>query len=133
MNSCLNGALLKWRAGEYLREILLGDEDIAALVNEHIYPIIAPENTVGAFIVYNRVKYTRDYSKFGLTEDVARIDVTIISEDYDQTLDLAELVDAVLSGTHNSEDGLKLTFKLHDSQEGFEDFKYFQTLTFDVE
>ena len=133
MNSCLNGALLKWRAGEYLRDILLLNADIIALVGDNVYPCIAPEDTAGDFIVYRRDKYTRDYTKFGLTSDVARIDVTAISEDYDRSLDLAELIDGILSGEHRSDNGLKLTFKLIDSNEGFEDFKFFQTLTFEIE
>ena len=133
MNSCTNGALLKWRAGEYLREILLSNAEVVGMVGEHIYPCIAPEDTLGDFIVYNRSKYTREYTKFGLNADVARVDITAISEHYDNSLDLAELIDQVLSGEHTSDNGLRLTFKLHDSNEGFEDFKYFQTLTFDIE
>lgn len=132
MNSCINGAPLKWRAGEWLREILLADEDILEMVGEHIYPLNAPEGTDGDFITYSRLEYVREYGQMGLYRDEAVIQVVIISDDYDRSLDIVELVDAVLSGTHNADDGTTVTFKLQDSKELFEDLKFFQIIEFRV-
>lgn len=137
MNSCTNNALLKWRAGEYLREILLSDADISDLVEgEHIYPCIAPEDTQGNFYVYNRIQYDRTYNKFGLTSDVATLNLRCVSDNYDTSLLMAELADLVVSGTHTTEleDGktISLTFVLKDSKEDFNDFKYYQDIVFEV-
>ena len=133
MNSCTNGTLLKWHAGDWMREILLSFDDIVGLVGEHIYPCVAPENTEGNFYVYNRTEYSRKYEKFGLGGDKATLLLRAVSDDYDTSITMAELADAVLSGEHTSDDGIKLTFTLVDSKEGFDDFKYFQDLYFAVD
>lgn len=133
MNSCINGTLLKWHAGDWVREILLSFEEVVDLVGEHIYPCIAPEDTQGHFYVYNRTEYTRNYDKFGLTADKATIVLRAVSDDYDTSVTMAEYADAILSGEHTADDGIKITFRLVDSKEGFDDFKYYQDLFFAVE
>lgn len=135
MNRCRNGAYLKWWVGIDIREILLTDADISEMTGGDVYPLVAPENTLGSFIIYRRNKYTREYGKMGLEEDVARVEVMIITESYEAGVALASLVDNALTGTHtNTDDNLSysLTFTLFDSEETFEDFKYVQTLIFEV-
>ena len=56
-----------------------------------------------------------------------------VSDDYDTSVTMAELADAVLSGLHKSDDGVVIKFKLVDSKEGFDDFKYYQDLYFAVD
>lgn len=133
MNSCTNGKLLKWHAGDWMREILLSFEEIVELVGEHVYPCVAPENTEGNFYVYNRTEYSRTYEKFGLYTDTATLLLRAVSDDYDTSVTMAELADAVLSGLHKSDDGVVIKFKLVDSKEGFDDFKYYQDLYFAVD
>lgn len=125
--------MLKWRAGEWLREIMLSFDDVVELVGEHIYPCIAPEDTKGPFYIYNRTEYSRDYEKFGLLKDKATILLRAVSEDYDTSVYMAEMADGILSGEHSADDGIKITFKLVDSKEMFDDFKYCQDLYFTVE
>lgn len=133
MNSCTNGKLLKWHAGDWMREILLSFDEIVELVGEHIYPVVAPENTEGNFYVYSRTEYSRDYAKFGIQNDKATLLLRAVSDDYDTSILMAELADAVLSGPHKSEEGISIEFKLVDSKEGFDDFKYYQDLFFAVD
>lgn len=135
MSKCKNGAYLKWWVGIDIREILLGNEDIVELTDSDIYPIVAPEGTLGNIIVYRRIKYQRDYGKMGLMDDVARIEVLAVADSYEESVSLAALIDDTLTGTHtNSENSLKysLEFSLFDSEEAFEDNKYVQTLIFEV-
>lgn len=44
----------KWKIGNDVRNILLEDPDITAMVGTKIFPLIAPENTVGDFLIYMR-------------------------------------------------------------------------------
>lgn len=132
MSKCANGTYLKWWVGIDIREILLGDEQISELTGGDVYPLVAPEGTEGMFVIYRRVKYDRTYSSMGLTEDVARIEITAVAEHYEESVALAALIDAVLTGTHNSDEGYSLEFELHDSEETFDDNKYMQSLTFEV-
>ena len=79
MNRCSNGAYLKWWVGIDIREILLADHNIAELTGGNVYPLVAPENTEGSFILYRRVKYQREYGKMGLQNDVARVELLAIA------------------------------------------------------
>lgn len=132
MNKCVNGTYLKWWIGIDISEILSSSESLVELVGEDIYPLVAPEGTDGEFIIYRRSKYTREYSKMGLTDDVARVEIIAVSESYETSVSMAALIDSVLTGTHYNDDGYSLTFKLHDSEEGFDDMKYTQVLVFEV-
>ena len=131
-NKCFNGAYLKWWAGIDIRDMLLENSAITQFTGDNIYPIIAPENTKGSFIVYRRIKYSREYSKMGMTEDTARIEIMAIAEDYEDSVSLAALIDTALTGSHTNDQGYSLTLTLNDSEEGFDDMKYIQTLIFEV-
>lgn len=112
---------------------MLSFDEIVELVGDDIYPCVAPEETEGPFYVYSRTEYSRKYEKFGLNGDTATILLRANSADYDTSVMMAEYADAILSGEHAADDGVKITFKLVDSREGFDDFKYYQDLFFTVE
>ena len=132
MSKCANGTYLKWWVGIDIRELLLADENLSELTGGDVYPLVAPEGTEGMFIVYRRVKYEREYSKMGLMDDIARVEIIAVAEHYEESVALAALIDNVLTGTHKSDEGYSLTFELHDSEETFDDNKYMQTLIFEV-
>ena len=123
----------KWFIGDNIRDILLADADVFEQVGNHIYPIVAAENTKGDFIVYLRQKYGREYVKQGVVGDECEVAVLAISENYDNAVKLASNIDAALSGTHtNDEDGCSIDVLLSDSTESFEDNKYIETLIFSI-
>lgn len=134
MVPCYNTALQshqKWFVGNDARAIMLADEDIVAQVGQNIYPLVAAENTVGDFIVYSRSKYSKSDSKMGVYEDECTLAVIAVSDNYDSAIALASKIDNALTGSHQFE-GYKLTIRLEDSSEVFEDNKYIQTLLFDI-
>ena len=123
----------KWFVGDAIRDILIADADVYGQVGNHIYPIVAAENTKGDFIVYLRQKYGRSYVKQGIVEDECEVAVIAISENYDNAVKLAANIDAALTGTHtNDEDGCRIDVMLLDSTETFEDNKYIETLVFSI-
>ena len=122
----------KWFIGDSIRDILLADADVFEQVGNHIYPVVAAENTKGDFIVYLRQKYGRAYVKQGIVEDECEVAVVAISENYDNAARLASNIDAALSGTHTTEDGCFVDIMLVDSTETFEDNKYIETLIFSI-
>ena len=123
----------KWFIGDTIRDILLADTDVYGQVGNHIYPIVAAENTKGDFIVYLRQKYGREYTKQGIYSDECEVAVVAISENYDNALRLASNIDAALTGTHSyGDDGCKVDIILFDSTEAFEDNKYIETLVFKI-
>ena len=126
--------LLKWRAGDWMKEILLSSDKIVELVGDYVYHCVTPEYRDENFFVYSRTEYKREFVKLDtvIQEDTAILLLRAVSDDYDTSLTMAELADEVLSGLHKSDDGVVIKFKLVDSKEGFDGFQYFQDLFFAV-
>lgn len=123
----------KWFIGNDIRDILLADSGVSSQVSaEHIYPIVAPENTKGDFIVYIRQKYSKDTVKPGVYQDDCEVAVVGVSDNYDNAIALASKIDNALTGTHINDDGYKIDIILIDSTEVFEDNKYIETLVFRI-
>lgn len=134
MGPCYNTALnshQKWFVGNDARAIMLADEDIVAQVGQNIYPLVAAEKTVGDFIVYSRSKYGKSDVKMGVYEDECTLAVIAVSDNYDSAIALASKIDNALTGSHQFE-GYKLTIRLEDSSEVFEDNRYIETLLFNI-
>lgn len=134
-DTCGNRALCsmqKWHIGNDVRTILINDAEIAGRVGEDIYPIVAPEGTMGAFILYQRIKYSKDTVKAGVYEDVCHLLLTAVADNYDLALDLASLIDNALVGKHKNDFGEEFSIRLLDSSETFDDNKFIEELTFEI-
>ena len=112
-----------------IRAFLLSSEDIKEAIGEKVFPIIAPENTVGDFIAYQRDSYKQDSTKFGIYQQVPIVNVVAISENYDRSQHLASLIYDTLSGDFADPD---IHIELEDSTEDFIDNKYIQVLQFSI-
>ncbi len=135
MNPCFNtnfNSYQKWKIGNDLRGILLNNRELRQMVGTNIYPLVAPENVDGEFIVYGREKYSKKMAKSGVYEDECQVFMTAISDNYDNAITLAELIDNALTGQHTVNDQ-KIVVTLSDSTETFDDNKYIETLVFTIE
>ena len=132
MNTCRNGICPKWYVGDAVRDVLVNDENIQRVVGNNIFPIIAPEGTDGPFILYQRDKYKREYSKMGVYQEECHLIISVISDDYDTGIVIADMVDTALSGTVRTEEGCQFEMTLYDSTEGFDDNKYYEQLVFSI-
>ena len=126
--------LLKWRAGDWMKDILLSSDKVVELVGDYIYHCVTPEYRDENFYVYNRVNYKREFVKLDtvIQEDTATLLLRAVSDDYDTSLTMAELADKVLSGLHRNDDGIVIKLRLIDSKEGHDGFQYYQDLFFAV-
>lgn len=113
-----------------VRAILLASDSIKDIVDEKIFPVIAPENTEGDFIAYQRDGYKQDRTKFGVYRQVPIVNVIAVSENYDRSQELASLIYDTLSGDFTDPD---IYIELEDSTEDFIDNKYIQVLQFSIE
>jgi hypothetical protein len=118
----------KFKAGTLIRNILKSNADILELVGDNIFPLIAPKDTVGDIIVYQRDKYSKEYTNMGVSSQQCLVNVGVISDDYDRSQELAELINDALEGSH---DGNRI--RLTDSTEDYADGKYLQVLVFSIE
>jgi hypothetical protein len=126
------GSFQKWNIGNIVREFLLSDEDIKGQVGNNIFPIVAPEDTTGDFIVYRRMQYSKQTVKMGVYQDTCMIAIVALSDNYDKSVELASKIDNALTGKRLLENGYKLQLELTDSTEMYEDNKYIQTIIFTI-
>lgn len=125
-------SLQKWFIGNTVRAILLGDEDVATQIGSKVFPLVAPENTNGDFIVYSRERYAKQASKMGVYQDECDVAVVGISDNYDKAIALASKIDNALTGYHKLENGYEIKINLKNSSEVFDDGKYIETLLFEI-
>lgn len=112
-----------------IRGILLDSEDICNLIGRKIYPIVAPDGTEGDFIIYQRDGYKQEYSKMGVARQIPIVYVSIISDNYDRSNQIASIIYSVLEGSFKNP---TMTIHLEDSTEDYVDKKYVQVLQFSI-
>lgn len=120
----------KFTVGTTLRKILLSDTELQNHISNKIYPLIAPENTSGDFIVYKRNNYKKDYTKEYLVVESCTIAFIIVADNYDKSQQIALLVNDILENTV-LEDNTNI--RLIESNEDYIDEKYIQELIFNIE
>lgn len=121
----------KWKIGNFIRELLMGNEELKGMIGENIYPIVAPEGIKGEFLVYNRGKYTKLKSNMGIYQEECIVYVLAVSDNYDSSVKMAELIDATLTGEHIYNNN-RIIIDLDDSSESFQELKYVQSLSFRI-
>ena len=119
----------KFKVTTKVRIALLDKAEIAAMVGNQIFPVVAPKDTKGDFLIYQRDEYSKDYTKMGISGQTCRVYVNAVSDDYDRSQELAYQINEALEGKHVD---LGMDVYLVDSTEDFEDGKYIQVLLFDI-
>lgn len=119
----------KFKITTKVRAALLAMPEITAMIGNQIFPVVAPKDTKGDFIIYQRDEYSKDHTKMGISEQSCRVYVNAISDDYDRSQELAYQINESLEGVHTD---LGMDVKLVDSTEDFENDKYIQVLLFDI-
>lgn len=120
----------KFKVTKEIRAILLSDPAITSIIGDRIFPIVADKNTEGDFIIYQREKYSKKRTKMGVYQQECLVYVNAVSEDYDRSQELAELINESLEGVFTDPD---MDIKLEDSSEDYEAGKYIQILLFSIE
>ncbi len=79
---------------------------VGEMVNNRIYPLIVPENTPMPCIIYERT-FSNENNKDSYTS-TSSIDVTILSSDYGEGLEIAESIDDTLIGFRGEIQGINV-------------------------
>ena len=117
-----------------LREMLLEDETIKSLVENRIYPILAPEGTTGNYIVYIRDEYSIERIKQGIYNQNCIVYISCVSSNYDTSQQMADAVFQCLDNKYNiSNDTQNIqSIEMIDSTEDYNSDVYVQTLQFKI-
>lgn len=135
MNQCYNTSCQsnqKWAVGNDVRRILITDPDVVALVGQKIFPIVAPENIDGEFIVYQRDDYVKHSTKMGVFEDTCELSLRAVSDNYDKSIEIVSAIDNALTGVHLLTGNIRLQMDVTSSSEYYDDNKYVQKITFEI-
>lgn len=110
---------------------LLSVDAIKSVVNNKVYPLIASLNTTFPYIVFQRTS-TPLNTKDNVYQDNVNIEIIAVSDNYDKSVELAELIRNELEGKRNiTVEGFRITsIKLIDSSESYSNDAYLQSLTF---
>lgn len=121
----------KFRICTPIRNMLLNDPEVKALVNDRIYPIYAPEGTKGSFITYARSEYSIKKTNMQIYEHDCTVLLCCVSHSYDESQKLAEACYNALQGLYRYKDDNNLVINgisLLDSYEDAADDVFVQML-----
>ena len=121
-------------AGKVIFAILNGSADVTTRVTK-IFPVVASENATLPYIRYGRTGMATNPQKAGLPgADAALITIECFTADYEEGVELAEIVRSKLDFARYGQDGqMRMrSCTLTDSAEGWNDDAYVQELTFQV-
>lgn len=120
----------KFLAIKDIFSLLSNDPTVQSHVGNKIYPLVAPQGTSGDFIAVQRDGYRREDTKMAIALQASVFFTTVVSEDYDRSLVIADAVYDALEGDH-SQYGLRI--RMEDYGEEYVDSKYLQVLKFNLE
>lgn len=119
-------------AGAIIRDLLLMEQDIANMVGENVFPVVADTAKL-PYIYYRRVSLEPVPTKSRPYNDDTGIEVTCVASTYDEGIELAERVRAALDGCAASHVCLRMrSCLLVDSEEDWEADAFVQKLVFRV-
>lgn len=120
----------KFRAIIDVVSLLSRSSTIQQLVGDKIYPLVNTDDTTGDFIAYQRAGYQRQDTKMGFAVQRSDFFMTVVSSDYNRSLEIAEAVFDVLEGDHAEYD---MRIRMIDYEEDYLDKKFCQILKFSLE
>lgn len=112
--------------------ILNTNEEIKKMVGNNIYPVVAPLSTKNPYIVFKRQINTQNDNKDSRYSMVS-IEINVYSNNYQQSIQLAELVKNTLEDVYNKEvESFKIKYIVSTSiDEDYNEDYYSQTMYFD--
>lgn len=110
--------------------ILSNSPEIQALVGDKIFPLVAPVDTHGDFIAYQRDGYKREDSKMGVAVQRSIFLITVVSDTHERSLVIADAVYDALEGDHSE---YNMRIRMENYGEDYIDRKFIQVLQFYLE
>ena len=122
------------QVGKVIFDILSNDPQVTQRVNSKIFPLVAENNTTFPFIVYKRTGIEPQTSKDRMIHrEETNVDVIIISDTYNDSIEVADLVKTALTGKNGIFSGISVKdIEFIDASEDFQDETFIQNLTFKI-
>lgn len=119
---------------KYIRNFLLNNKELQKNVRPtSIFPLIANANTNFPYIVMQRTGIRANYSKAGLIDDNVTIEIICVSNDYSQSIDIAQEVRNTLDAKRfRDEEVLINNIEIESITEEWAENAYLQRLVFNM-
>ncbi len=112
---------------KHVYSLLTSDSELTEMVNDNIFPLVAEESVNYPFIIFTKESVTPSYTKDFLTFDLVTISVVVASNNYIDTVNIAERVRNVLE---NYRDSYFYNILLDSVSEEFVEDAFIQQLNF---
>lgn len=118
--------------GKAIYTLLAASEELKSYVGKNIFPLITPERVNLPCVIYER-QSTANYSKDGVTSYESQVYITCISQDYANSVAIAEECYNALEGFRGSAADIPIVkLRINNAQETYQEDVFIQRLSFDV-
>jgi len=115
--------------GKYIYQFLTESDELQAYLNGNVFPLIADEDIKYPFVVYSRQSIIPQYLKDGNYQDRVEIIIHVVSDDYVQSLEIANIIRNIFELRTYKDDSIVIKqFLISDVSESFEEDAFIQTL-----
>lgn len=121
--------------GKYVRQFMIENRELTDLVPaEKIFPLLANADTTFPFIVYSRDSLLPTYTKDYLTNNTASITIIVVSDEYVESLEIANAVRHALEGYRYKDSTIDIhPIRLQSLTEETMDDAYIQRMQFTLQ
>ena len=113
-----------------LRPILLSKENLTAMVGDNIFPLYAPEDTTGDFILYQRTKGGSYVTQMSVSAEWCEVTFNVVSGGYGKGIDIAEELRKALQDVYVDKNQLVMSDSREEIVGEGNVVKYVQILVF---
>ena len=122
------------KVGCVICDILGNNADVSSIVGNKVYPLVANQDTEYPFVVYRRENViptdTKDRYVFSFESN---IEILAVSEDYDESLELADKISNALNGKEGIIAGFDVKeIKYLGDDEDYIEGAFVQRITFKI-
>ena len=123
------------KIGKYIRQFLIEDERYNKMVGQSkTFPLIANAETSFPFVVYQRTSAKVNYTKDGRYQNILAVEITIICDNYPESIDLLCLVRDILEGKRYKDEDIWIRdIKVDEVSEDFNEDTFIQRISFDID
>jgi hypothetical protein len=113
--------------------ILSGSSSVTNIVQDKLFPIVGDDDVKNPFLVYERKSIQPNYTKDGLSYDECVIEITCVSDNYSEVIELADAVRKAIELKTGIISGVAFfSSVLIGSSENYGIDNYIQTLIFKI-
>jgi len=112
--------------------LLVANTGLTAIIDTKVYPVILPEDVKNPAVVIDRSSEAQ-YSKDGTYGYINTVNVAVISDNYNESISIAEKIDGILNFYNGTVSGINIIeSKQMSVDESYNEEGYIQKLVYEM-